>query len=358
MRLKRKKISIADRTNYDAFNINFVPQTEAIALLKPLPRQVLAVEPEIQRSVYIGQNVYIRPSYIVSLPAYHGSSQYSSLEFKANQANLQENAHKGVLSSKAIGKMRNAINWLICAAEDKKVYNKKYNSWFNFKINFITLTLPDTEIKVDNQFLQKHLLNPFLTYLRTFHSLKNYVWKLEFQGNGKLHLHFLSDVFIHHKVIRKSWNSILAKNKLLIEFGKKFGHTNPNSTDIHSVRKVKDIAAYIAKYMSKNAKDLEQIKGRIWGCNNELSRANTTSMFVDRDQCVTVLKPLLNCDLAYKPIERENRITKIKKRIGEIFFLNYIDWFTTITGDIQKCYNDVILELKNAASLKSKLYTV
>lgn len=355
---KRKKLSVVDLQHYDIFDINFRPQTELNILAKRLHSKPAVSPPEIQRPVYIGQNVYIRPSYIVSLPAYHGTSAYSSLDFKANQANLLENTHKGALSSKAIGKMRNAINWLICAAEEKNVFNKKLNSWFKFKINFITLTLPDTGMKVDNQFLQKRLLNPFLTYLRTFHSLKNYVWKLEFQGNGKLHVHFVSDVFIHHAVLRKSWNAILAKNNLLIEFGKKFGHADPNSTDIHSVRKVKNLAAYLAKYMSKNAKELEAIKGRIWGCNQDLSKANQTKMFIDRDQCIQDLKPLLNSDLAYKPIERENPLTKVKKRIGEIFFLNYVDWFTTMTGNIQALFNETILELKNAAFNKNELLTI
>lgn len=358
MKIKRKKISIAKQINYDLFNADKKIPTVSEILAKAHKKNEIVNEIEVQRSVYIGQNVYIRPSYIVSLPAYHGSSQYNSLDFKANQANLQENDHKGLLSSKAVGKMKNAINWLLCAAEEKNVYNKKYNSWFKFRVNFITLTLPDTTQKIDNKHLQKYLLNPFLTYLRSFHSLKNYVWKLEFQRNGKLHVHFVSDVFIHHAVIRKSWNGILAKNQHLIEFGKKFGHTNPNSTDVHSVKKVKNLAAYITKYMTKNALDLVNIKGRIWGCNRELSQANQTKMFVDRDQCVTILRPLLNCDLEFKPIEFENPVTKIKKRIGEIFFLNYIDWFTTITGEIQDCFNDTILSLKNAAASTDTLFTV
>lgn len=358
MRVKHRKPKITSLANYDAFNINFQPKPEGLLLAKKEQRACAPDPQQNFRSEYIGQHVYIRPSYIVSLPAYDGSVQYSSLDFKANQANLLENGHKGLLSSKAIGKMRNSINWLLCAAEDKNVYNKKLNSWFKFKVNFITLTLPDTEMKVDNQFLQKRLLNPFLTYLRTFHSLKNYVWKLEFQKNGKLHVHFLSDVFIHHAVLRRSWNNILGKNKLLIEFGKKFGHTNPNSTDIHSVRKIKNIAAYVAKYMSKNSLDLTKIKGRIWGCSQELSKANTTKLFVDRDECHTVLKPLLNSDLDYKPITRENSITKVQKRIGEIFFLSFVDWSTTIQGKLQSSFNEAILELKQAISVTQQVFTI
>lgn len=358
MKLKRKKLSIVDQQNYDAFVPHFQPKTETQLLAKKIKSSYTQPEQPREESIYIGQNLYIRPSYIVSLPAYSGSGSYTSLDFQANQANLLNNNHKGALSSKAIGKMRNSINWLICAAEEKKVFNKKYNSWFNFKVNFVTLTLPDSLIKVDNKFLQKNLLNPFLTYMRKFHNLKNYVWKLEFQKNGKLHVHFISDVFIHHAVIRKCWNSILGKNNLLVQFSEKFNHSNPNSTDVHSIKKVKNLAAYLAKYMSKNAKDLENIKGRIWGCNQELSKANQTKIFVDRDECITTLKPLMNSDIEYKPIERENNYTKLKKRIGEIFFLNYVDWFTTITGDIQEAFNNTVLELKNAASNQNQIFTI
>lgn len=40
-----------------------------------------------------------------------------------------------------------------------------------------------------------------------------------------------------------------------------FGHTDPNSTDVHAVYKVKNIAAYISKYMSKDADKATTIKG-------------------------------------------------------------------------------------------------
>jgi hypothetical protein len=306
---------------------------------------------------YIGQNIYIRPSYVVSLPEYDHSSRFSSLEFKANQANLINNNTNGLLSSKAIGKMKNAINWMLCSADNKKVFNKKLNSWFDFKVNFCTLTLPDTEKPIDNKQLQALLLNPLLTYLRKYKGLKNYVWKLEFQRNGKLHVHFVSDVFIHHKALRACWNRLLASNKFLLDFKKKFGHENPNSTDVHSIRKIKNLAAYLAKYMTKNSADLSKIKGRIWGCNQELSQANKTKVFINRDDLHKHMPCLVESDLECKKIESENPETKIKKSFGEIYFIKYNDWFTTMRGAIKDAFDDTILYLKNVAST-AELLTV
>jgi len=354
----KKKVSKEIKANFDAFEINKKTFTESELLTKPLLRALAGGSPVYEKPVYIGQNVYIRPSYVVSLPEYAGGSKYNSLDFKANEANLQDKTHKGLLSSKAIGKMKNSINWLLCSADEKNVYHKKLNSWFKFKVNFITLTLPDTTMEITNTILQKRLLNPFLTYMRTYHNLQNYVWKLEFQKNGKLHVHFISDVFIHHSKIRSCWNGILAKNNFLIDFTKKFGHCDPNSTDIHSIKKIKNLGAYLAKYMTKNAADLVGIKGRIWGCNQELSKANQTKLFIDRDQCHLQLKPLMNSDIEYKPIEILNPKTGIFKKIGELFFLKYSDWENTMFGEIKKTFNETILFLKNVSASETQLLEV
>lgn len=355
---KSKKPKTVSLVNYDVFDPTKVPLRHSEIVSRINKGKKVVQDIEYSRPQYIGQNLYIRPSYIVSLPEYDKSSKFSTLDFQANQANLLDNNHDGVLSSKAIGKMKNAINWMLCSAEDKPVYNKKFNSWFTFKVNFITLTLPDTSQKIDNRKLQTLLLNPLLTYLRRYKGLKNYVWKLEFQKNGKLHVHFVSDVFIHHAVIRSAWNRILSNNKYLIDFKKKFNHENPNSTDVHSIRKIKNLAAYLAKYMSKNQLELSQIKGRIWGCNRELSQANKTRLFINRDDLHRHMPCLMQSDIEYKKIEFENPVTKIKKAFGEIFFIKYSDWFTTMQGAIKNTFDETILYLKNTHYTKKQLLTV
>ena len=235
----------------------------------------------------------------------------------------------------------------MCSAEPKKVFNRKFNAWFDFKVNFITLTLPDTAVKISDYDFKTKLLNPWLTYMRKFYGLKNYVWKLEFQKNGKLHLHITTDTFIHHKKIRSVWNKLLKSNNYLIDFAKKFNHSNPNSTDIHSVRKIKNLAAYMAKYMSKADAILKQIKGRIWGCNYELSRANKTSLFIDRFACLSDLRPLMQKKINWHKMQMVNTKTGLLQDRGEIFYLSYSNWLEDINGPIKQTFTDTLMGLRN-----------
>jgi hypothetical protein len=333
--------------NYDLFNENKVPVTTLP--IKQVRSQILATpfNGEFTPPVYIGQNLYIRPGYIVSLPEFSYSSAFTSEAFRKNQKNLLDKAHNGVISQKADKKIRNAINWLLCAAEPKKVYVKKTNSWFDFKVNFITLTLPDTANEITDYVFKTKLLNPWLTYCRKYFGLKNYVWKIEFQKNGKLHLHITTDTFIHHAKIKSSWNRLLGSNGFLLDFYKKFGHSKPNSTDIHSVRKIRNLGAYLAKYMSKKLSDTKKLRGRIWGCNFEIARANKTTMFIDRNECHSALKPLMQKKIEWYKMQMVDKKTGLLKDRGEIFYLTMQNWLSDISGTIKEKFTEVVLGLKN-----------
>lgn len=322
--------------------------------------------PEYKPPVFIGQNLYIKPSYIVSIPEFYSENKGMSAANLENQKNLLENDRKGKLSRKAVQGLRNSINWLCLAAKKKHVFDKQAKKSFNFKVNFITLTLPDTKEPIKSPALQKQLLNPFLTYMRKYHSLKNYVWRLEFQANGKLHIHLTTDTFLHLAIIRETWNRLLDKYGYLDEFYKKHGHKNPNSTDVHATKKINNIAAYLAKYMSKKNSFYEYpikqlsdsinksmmagitekqlkpmflklskakktkvkplgvmdvkgwyfqrlnfwnspfnprpIEGRIWSCNYELSKAGKLMVHIPADECQTDLKCLMNPEIEFKEL--------------------------------------------------------
>lgn len=355
---KPKKKSAAVAANFDLFDLN-----KRINPLGGLPlhkRLKQAVSESILSSgpVYIGQNVYVRPSYVVSLPEYIDVSRNRSQAAIDNEKNLTDNKHGGTLSNKAINKMKNAINWMLCQAKQKDVYHKEMDRWFKFKVNFITLTLPDTAQTINDEDFKTKLVGPFLAYMRKYYKLNHYVWKLEFQGNGKLHLHLVTDTFIHWQKIRKSWNTILGHNNYLTDFYKKFGHADPNSTDVHSVKKIRDLAGYLCKYMSKQSADLAKVKGRIWGCSEALSRANTTRVFIDRDACHTMLKPLLNSRLEYRAIMGKNKKTLTDKKIGEIIFLKYTDWLTIMQGTVKETFIDTISFLQNTSGNELLRYEV
>lgn len=302
---------------------------------------------EYTKPAYIGQMLYIRPNYIVSMPEYDCERKYNSIKFNENKKNLQKNSHNGKVSAKAQKEIKTAVNWLVASAKFKQVYHKPTKKTYSFKVNFITLTLPDTNAPISETSFKKDLLNPFLTLLRSSYGLNNYIWKLELQQNGKIHAHITSDSFIHWSDIRRIWNNRLIKCGYMQLFKDTFGHSNPNSTDVHAVYKVKDIAAYISKYMSKDADQATCIKGKIWACNYELSRNCKPKLFLDRNTCVTEMRQLMQPVIQYKPIEGPPNALGIPKIIGEMFLLKPVNWLMHIKGEIKQFYTDVCYKIRN-----------
>lgn len=296
---------------------------------------------------YIGQIIYIKPTQIVSVPEFDTPKNYFSAARLANQSNLKLNKHNSKLSKKAISRIKTAINWLIVSAKVKYVYSKATNKRFSFKVNLITLTLPDTSVKITEHALKTKLMHPFLVYMKKYYGLKNYVWKVEFQKNGKLHLHLTTDTFISLHVLRHYWNSLLDKNNYLEDFKKKYKHNNPNSTDVHAVWKVKNLGAYISKYMSKNEESVEKINGRIWGCNYELSDKNKCVVGINRDECSEELRCLMNPAIPYKEIVNQDSVTGKIYKNAEIFFLNINQWSTLIKGKIAEYYDRHRFKIRN-----------
>jgi hypothetical protein len=307
---------------------------------------------------YIGQLLYIKPTMIVSVPEFDTPKNLFSVARMENAKNLRINKHNNKLSHKAIQRIKTAINWLIVSAKEKKVFHKASGKYFKFKVNLVTLTLPDTTEKVTEQAFKKKLIHPFLVYMKKFYGLKNYVWKVEFQKNGKLHLHITTDTFINHAILRHYWNSLLKKNGFLNDFIKKHKHDNPNSTDVHSVWKVKNLGAYIAKYMSKNSDSEEIINGRIWGCNYELSDKNKCVLGFHRDEVGAEMRELFKPQIKYKDIVNKNSKTGLLFRSAEIFFIELSQWGKDIKGRIKNAYDQHRFKIREALPFTDITYEV
>lgn len=302
---------------------------------------------EYTKPEYIGQVLYIRPNYIVSMPEYDTQRTYDSTLFNDNKKNLRDNSHKGKVSAKAQKEIKNAVNWLVASAKLKQVYHKPTKKMHFFRVNFITLTLPDTPGPITEKSFKEDLLNPFLTNLRKSYGLNNYVWKIELQQNGKIHAHITSDSFIHWSDIRRLWNIRLIKCGYMQLFKDTFGHTNPNSTDVHAVYKVRDLAAYISKYMSKDNNEPTGIKGKIWACNYELSANCKPKVFIDRNECATELRCLMQKEIKYKPIEGKPDAFGNPRTIGDMFLLKPINWLMHIKGEVKKVFADACWKIRN-----------
>lgn len=246
----------------------------------------------------------------------------------------------GKVSVKSATKIRNAVNWLVASASDKWVYDKVLAKRYKFKINFITLTLPASQGSLtDNQF-KKKMLGSFLRNCQYNYGLKNYVWKVEAQKNGNIHAHITTDTFIHYKDVARQWNKQLAKHGFIDAFEKKHGHRNPPSTEIKSVRKVQNLAAYLAKYLSKSAPQFRPIVGRLWGCNTHLSGANKCIAFSNTFDSENVLRPLVDSTAKYQVIQSTSPRTGISRNIGEIFFLDSSVWQELLGTPLKRIYDE------------------
>jgi uncharacterized membrane protein (UPF0136 family) len=230
------------------------------------------------------------------------------------------NGQVSKIAKKKIGK---AVDYALAVASKKTVTNRITGRKLTFKVSFVTLTLPSVQVHPDRKIINK-CLNQWLVEARKYYYVKNYVWRAEKQKNGNIHFHILIDKYIDYQELRDGWNRIVNKlgyvdryreeqikwhekgfkvrTELLptwsrkkqlsaYERGAKTHWNSPNSTDVHALRKIVNLKAYISKYMTKNEelppdKSLEEtgkIKqtGRIWGCNRELSNVKGARLEMD-----------------------------------------------------------------------------
>lgn len=253
-----------------------------------------------------------------------------------NEENLKKNKQVGEISKKARKKIESAIDWLLFTSSEKKAYSKKTRKYYNFKIMFVTLTLSSTQMHSDFEIKEK-LLNQFLIEARKKWSCKKYLWRAECQRNGNIHFHIIFDQFIPWQWIKHVWNRIQNKLEYVDNFAKNQHeiHKNgfkflknhpynlsykqqlknyragmsgnwfkPNSIDVHSIKKLKNISRYLSKYCTKNDSNLRkpeistyenryykglqkgqirQIEGNLWYLSTELSRLKSAVEVIDSE---------------------------------------------------------------------------
>lgn len=174
----------------------------------------------------------------------------ASKRHTANAFNLKDNTHDGVISMKGRKRLEKAIAWLLYYAKVKYVTDHETGKKFHFKINFITLTLPATQVHSDPEITNRCLGN-FLEVCKKEVNLTNYIWRAEAQANGNIHYHLVTDCFIHYNNIRKWWNQSVELLGYVSAFEFKWKHRNPKTEDVHSVKHVNRLSSYLSKYMAK-----------------------------------------------------------------------------------------------------------
>lgn len=233
-------------------------------------------------------HVSINPKYFAfyDVPS-NGRSNRSAAQMDA-QRFLAENATDGIVSRKATARINRIVSWFTCLAKERRSEHEK--KILHYRLTFVTLTLCAAQFHKDD-FIKRNLLNRFLIRLsRDPYNVENYFWRAEAQENGNIHFHIIIDKYIHYKELRNEWNAILKdygyiekyQSKMLeffkdgfrmsdnvqdkrteeqqraaYEQNKKSNFTDPNTTDIHNLKFVNNIAAYISKYCAKNNRYFE-----------------------------------------------------------------------------------------------------
>lgn len=177
---------------------------------------------------------------------------------QTSESSLTENfkgkqAYSGQLTPHSRKRLQKTINLLVAVSQPKRVRPPLVEKAFTFKVNFVTLTLPAAQRGVSDKDIKSKCLDNWIKAMRRKHQLKSYVWRAERQYNGNIHFHITTDTFLPQDDIRNEWNRQLSKFHFIDEFRQKHGYSTPNSTDVHAVWKIKNIASYMVKYMSKNA---------------------------------------------------------------------------------------------------------
>ena len=243
---------------------------------------------------------------------------------KSDSQPLKKSFHNFTISDNAYRTLKRKINWLYYLAKSKNRITSNGKQIFNFKIAFMTFTLPSAQ-KSPTNVITSQLFNQLLTELRTEYNMCNYVWRLEFQQNKNVHYHLVTDTYVDYFELQKRWNRILYKHGYVQEYQKKFSAmtlndyfkystrfkvkdfkevaqtyfkakavnwSQPPTVDVKSVISNKAISNYISKYFAKDAKN-EVVKNdldnednskslRLWYCSRSLSKLNSISDFCER----------------------------------------------------------------------------
>lgn len=176
--------------------------------------------------------------------------------------NKEANKLTGEVTRNVRCRMKSAIDGFISAIE---AHNQTCARDSKHLITFVTLTISASQMHSDKE-LNRLLLMPMIQKLMRNKAVVNYIWKAEKQSNGNIHWHILIDRYVHWRWLRDAWNATQALHGYLDNYQSMHGHQDANSTDIHRLKGIHNIAAYITKYICKNSQQ-NGLECRVWGCS-------------------------------------------------------------------------------------------
>lgn len=342
--------------------------------------EVQVVQNEISAPRDVIRNLYVYPTYAVLIPPPHRGAKSKTAARVRNESNLKQNQSNGVLSPKARKRLVNAINWLLLVSKKKRVYCRDSGKWVSFRISFVTLTIPAVGHDISDHVIKRKVLHNFLSACYAQYGMRHYVWKAERNKNGNIHFHLTTDSYIHHSAIRRLWNQSLEKVGLISLYQEKMsslsfdeyrvlrsreegideqqiknafmrgvseGWSNPNSTDVHAVRGIRNLGAYLADYMAKKEDGKEPIKGRIWAASESLSTTvkNETEVIVSHDPHIE--NDLYAPGVKVRGLKAVDKTGKESGTIGKLFLWSLEQIGKDFKGGLLDIISDVVARVRS-----------
>lgn len=254
--------------------------------------------------------------------------------------------YQGEITPHSRRRLSKAIQLLTDITNPRYIINPVTRKRQKFHLAFWTLTLSASQDFISDHEIKKQLLEPFLRIMRK-KGLRNYIWKAELQQNGNIHFHLLTDFFLPYTIIRDCWNNCQSKLGFIDSFEKRYGHRDPNSTDVRAVRSVNSLASYLAKYMLKPMEKAKQQKispvldqkrkGKIWDCSLNLKTPNKEYDFLS-DNLYSILHNL----------ERTGQIKVKHEEFFKLYFFDKQQREALIPDQYKQSYNKFIEQVKSA----------
>jgi len=270
------------------------------------------------RNYIFNEKISLKPNKITKFNEVCYTSDADDLVHSIHEGCTRINAvkqfHRFQISPAAKRNITEKVNWLYLLGKSRYMKTYSGKEIFNFKINFLTLTLPSMQQHPTAQ-ITSECFNQFLTEIRQRVKMENYIWRLEFQRNGNVHYHIVTDCFIDYFLAQKIWNRIVNKLGYVDAYTAKFSKMSlqeyienssaaagtpfdvqakryakgkacswkePRSVDVKVCTSDASIAYYISKYFSKekdnntlcNRFDNEEnsFSLRLWFCSRSLSK--------------------------------------------------------------------------------------
>lgn len=263
---------------------------------------------------------------------------------------------------------------------ETKLYQSKKIDWLkgncNYKLGFLTLTLSAPQFHSDN-YVREKMVKQLLDRFMRMKLISQYIWRAEKQQNGNIHYHIIIDGFVWVNYVRSVWNKIQAKegyiakyqesqrNKYIngfvcdksilhkVSYREQFRRykkgvsedwSNPNSIDIHAIKNISNIQAYISKYFTKklNSDSIEsektsdalKISSRLWGCSRNLAKLKNVWFYLQ--------------DVDYNEMCHFHKLFSHKCLDGN-FFQTYL---VSLKQLAKSGFNSIIAKFKNAVELQ------